>query len=88
MDNEDLGEEEDVEVKGSDPITKLSEYVPPHKGKTKVLKDIDESKVTLHMPLLPDEIVFEGPLLGQVLLLKLEYWDLANTEKFSYLEIE
>ena len=65
MDDEDLGVEvEEVEVEGADPITKLPEYVPQCKGKTKVPKDIDESKVTLHTPLLPDEIVFEGPCLG------------------------
>lgn len=72
MDDEDLGVEvEEVEVKGSDPITKLPEYIPLCKGKTKVPKDINASKVTLHIPLLPDEIVFEGLRLGRVLLLKL-----------------
>jgi len=86
MDDEDLGVEvEDIEVECSAPITKLPEYVPPGKGKTKVSKDIDESKVTLHIPLLLDEISFEGPYLGQVPLLKLEYWDLADTEKFPHL---
>lgn len=54
-------EVEEVEVEGSKPITKLPKYVPSHKGKNKVLKDIDESKVALHTPLLPNKIVFEGP---------------------------
>lgn len=62
MDDEELGiEMEEFEVEDSDPITKLPEYVPLLKDKTKVLKDIDESKVALHTPLLPEEIVFEGP---------------------------
>jgi len=73
MDDEDFGVEvEEVEVKGSNPITKLPEYIPPHKGRTKVPKDINKIKVALHTPLLWDEIVFEGPCLGWVPLLKLE----------------
>lgn len=73
MNDEDLAMEvEDIEVKGSHPITKFPEYVPQHEGKTNVPKEIDESKVTLHIPLLPEEIFFEGPGLRQVLLLKLE----------------
>lgn len=73
MDDEDVGMEiEDVKIVGSDPITKLLEYIPPHKGKIKVPKDIDESKVTLHTPLLPDQFVFEGLRLVRVPLFKLE----------------
>jgi len=73
MDDEDIAMEmEYVEIEGSDPISELTEYIPPHRGKMKVPKDIDERKVTLHTPLLPDQIVFEGPHLGRVPLLKLE----------------
>lgn len=78
-------EVEDVEVEGSDPITKFPEYVPPCKGKTKVPKDTDERKIALHIPLLLDEIVFEGLHLALVPLLKLEDWDLADTKKFPHL---
>ena len=86
MDDEDLGVEvEEVEVKGFDPITKLLRYIPLRKGKTKVPKDIDESKVALDTPLLLDEIVFERPHLGRVPLLNLEDWDLADHEKFLHL---
>lgn len=86
MDDEDMGVEvEDVEVKSTYPITKLPKYVPLRKGKTKVLKDIDESKVALHIPLLPNEIVFEGPFLGWFPLLKWEDFDLYDTEKFPHL---
>lgn len=89
MDDEDLGVEvEDVELEGSNPITKFPEYIPPCKGKTKVWKDIDERKVTLHIPLLLDEIVSEGPRLGRVSLLKLEVWDLADTKKLLHLVTE
>lgn len=67
MDDEDIAmETEDVEVEGSEPISKLSEYIPLHRGEMKVPKDIDESKVTLHTPLLPEQIVFEGSHLGHV----------------------
>jgi len=68
-----------IEIKGSDPISKLPEYIPLCRGKTKVPEDIDESKVTLHTTLLPDQIIFEGPRLWCVPVLKLEDWDLADT---------
>ena len=55
VDDEDVGvETKDVEIEGSNTITKFPVYVPLRRGKTKVLKDIDESKVTLHTPLFPD----------------------------------
>ena len=86
MDDEDLGiDVEEVEVQGADPITLFPEYVPLCKGETKVPKDIDKSKVPLQTPLLLDEIVFEGPCLWRVPLLKLEDWDLTDTKKFPHL---
>lgn len=78
----------EVETQGANPITRLPEYVPLCKGKAKVPKDIDESKSSLQTPLLPDNIVFEGPHLGQVPILKFEYWDLADHEKFLNLVTE
>ena len=63
-DDIDMEEVEDIDVQGSHPISKLPEYIPPCRGKENVLKYIDESKVTLHTPLLPDQIVFEEPCLG------------------------
>lgn len=73
MDDEDVGVEvEDIETQGADPITRFLEYVRPCKPKTKVPKDIDESKNPLQTPLLLDEIVFDGSCLSQVLLLNLE----------------
>lgn len=45
MDEEYL--EIEVETQGASHITTLLEYVPPHKGKAKVSKDIDESKSSL-----------------------------------------
>jgi len=71
VDEEDL--EMGVETQGADPITRLPEYVPSRKGKSKVSKDIDESKSSLQTPLLPKDIVFEGPHLGWFLVLKFEY---------------
>jgi len=65
MDDEDIRVEvEEVEVQCVEPIIKFPDYIPPCKGKTKVLKEIDKSKVPLQPALLPDEIVFEGPRLG------------------------
>jgi len=79
---------EEVEVQGVDCITRFREYILLCKGKTKVPKDIDERKVPLQTHLLSDEIVFKGPCLRQVPLLKLEDWDLANHEKFPHLATE
>lgn len=50
--------------------TKLPTYVPPQKGKTKVLKDLDETKSSLQTPLLTDGIVFEGTHLGRMPTMK------------------
>ena len=86
MDDEDVGVEmEDVEIEGFDSIIKLPEYILPRRDKSKVPKDIHESKVTLHTPLLPNQVVFEGPCLGHVPLLKLEDQDLEDTEQFPHL---
>ena len=59
--------------------------MPPCKGKDKVSKDIDESKSSMQTTLLPNDIVFEGPHLGWVPILKFKYWDLTNHKKFSHL---
>ena len=69
-------------------MTRLPGYVPLCKPKTKVPKDIDESKTPLQTPLLPNEIVFDRLRLALVLLLKLEDWDLADHEKFPHLVTE
>ncbi len=65
---------------------KLPAYVPPWKGKTKVPKDLDETKSSLQILLLPDGIVFEGTHLGRVPTMKFEDWDLVEWEKFPHLE--
>jgi len=63
---------EDIDAKGVDPITKLWEYIPPCKGKVKVTKDQDSEKFVIHMPLLLENITFEGPRLALVPLLMME----------------
>ena len=61
MDNEDVQMEiEEVEAQGADPLTRSPKYVPLHKVKSKVPKDIDESKTHVQTPLLPNEITFDG----------------------------
>ena len=73
MDDDNMRKEvEEVESQAADPIMWLSEYVPPLKPKSKVPKDIDESKTPLQTPLLLNVIVFDGPHLARVPLLKLE----------------
>lgn len=65
MDDEDVGVEvEEVEAKGVDPITQLPKYVPLRKPKSKLPKDIHESKSPLQTPMLLEEIDFYGPHLA------------------------
>jgi len=52
----DMGVEE-IDVEGSNPISKFPQYIPLHRCKTKVLKYIDESKVNI--PLLPNKIILK-----------------------------
>lgn len=86
MDEEDIDMGvEDIDVEGSEPISKFPEYILPCRGKTKFLKDINESKVTLHTPLFPDKMIFEGPHLWCITHLKLEDWDLDDIEHFPHL---
>lgn len=71
-----------------DPITRLLEYVPQCKPKSKVAKDINESKSPLQTPLLRDEITFNDPCLARVSILKLKDWYLVDHEKFPHLVTE
>jgi len=57
----------------------------PWKGSTEVPKDLDVAKAELQASILPDDIRFEGLLLGHVPSLKFEYWDLADCDKFPEL---
>jgi len=89
MDDEDMGVKiEEVEAQGVDPITWLPEYVPPRKPKSKIPKDINESKNPMQTPLLPDEITFDGLQLAWVSIFKLEDWDMADHENFPHPTIE
>lgn len=76
---------EDIDAEGVDPISKLPAYVPSCQDKLKVPKDINENKVTLFTPLLPDKITFKGQKLVHVPHFKLEDWDLEDTECFPQL---
>jgi len=75
---------EELDIDKGNPITKILAYIPLWKGKTKVTKDPDLGKFTISMPLLLEEVVFEGALLACILVLKLEYWDLADDKKFPH----
>lgn len=80
----DMGAEE-IDIEGADSISKLREYIPPCQGKEKVPKDPDEGKFMLNTLLLPDQITFEGSCLVHIPALKLEDWELVDTERFSHL---
>ena len=83
---EDEGMDEDIPPTCS--ATKMPAYVPSQKGKTKVLKGLDETKSSLQTLLLPDGIVFERTHLGHVPTMKFEDWDLADSGKFPHLGME
>ena len=69
---------EDIKIEGVDPIPKLPDYIPPHKGKVKVPEDPDTRQFSLNTPLLLENITFEGPRLARILHLKLEDCDLVD----------
>lgn len=66
----------------------LPPYLPPWNGKANVPKDLDAAKSTLQTLLLPDEIRFEGLLLGWVQNVMFEDLDLGDNKKFPNLAIE
>jgi len=55
---------EDIDTEGEKPIKRLPEYIPPWKGKTKVMKDPDSEKFTISIPMLLEQVPFEGPKLA------------------------
>lgn len=67
------------------PLTKLPDYIPPRKGKTKVTKDPDSNKFVISTSLLPEQVPFEGLRLTWILLVKMEDWDLAGHNRFPHL---
>jgi len=58
------------------------------KRKAKVTKDPDADKFTISMPLLPEQVPFEGPWLARIPFLKMEDWDLVGYTKFPHLAID
>lgn len=62
----------DIDAKGEGPISKLSDYTPPCKGKVKVPKDPNVGKFLLNTSLPPKGITFEGPRLVQIPHINLE----------------
>lgn len=79
---------EDINTEGVDPISKLPNYIPPHKEKVKVPKDLDGGKFLLNTPLLLKNITSEVLHLARIPHLKLEDWDLVDHERFLHLETE
>jgi len=71
-----------------DPISKLPDYIPLHKGKVKFTKDLDSVKFLINTPLLPKSITLEGLRLARIPHLKMEVLGLANHERFPHLAME
>lgn len=61
---------EDIDTEGVDPISKLPDYIPLHKGKVNITKDPDAEKFLINTPL--ESVIFEYPYLAQIPHLKLE----------------
>jgi len=61
-----------IDAEGVEPISKLPDYILPHKGKVKFPKDTDAGKFLLNTPLLPEAITFEGLCLAWIPHLKME----------------
>lgn len=78
----------DIDIEGVDHISKLSEYIPPCKGKMKVPKDLDAGQFLLNAPLLPENITFEGLCLAWIPHLKLEDWYLVDHKRFPHMAID
>lgn len=62
---------------------KFTMYIPLRKGKDKIPKDLDATKISLQTSLLPNRIIFEGSHMGRVPTMKFEYWNLMGSENFS-----
>ena len=56
----------DIDAEGVESITKLRKYIPSRKGKTKVTKDPYFDKFIISMPLLLEQVPFEGSLFAQI----------------------
>lgn len=42
-------------------MTRLPKYIPLQKGKAKVMKDPDSENFIISMPLLAEQVTFQGP---------------------------
>lgn len=51
---------EDINAEGVEPFTKFPEYIPPCNGKEKVTKDSESDKFIISMPMLLEQVPFEG----------------------------
>ena len=84
----EVDEEMEEDIQSVCAAAKLPKYVPPWKGRVKVRKDLDVVKGALQTLFLLDGILFEGSVLGRMPMMKFEYWDLTDSEKFPHLETE
>ena len=59
----------------------LPAYMPPIKLGAKPVKP-KEGKFSTYTPLLPEEVPFEGEVLGKIPQLKMEDWDFNERSKY------
>ena len=62
----------------------MPSYFPPSKPSAKLIRDPKDTKFNTFTSLLPKKVPFEG-VLGKILQLKMEDWDLADHTKFPHL---
>lgn len=54
LEAEEAQETRDICAEGVEPITRILEYIPPSKGKVKVMKEPNLEKFTISTTLLPE----------------------------------
>lgn len=85
LEEEEYQDIEELDAEEAKLISRLPEYIPPQKGRTKVTKDPDSRKFIVSTPLFLEHVEFEGTTLVHIPVLKMEDWDLENHDRFSHL---
>lgn len=74
-------------VPEEDPIRLVwrPKYAPPSKGKAKLLANLDEVNSIIIAQSLPKVVLVENSVIGYVVTMKFEDWDLVDIVKFPHL---
>jgi len=61
----------------------LPSYIPPRKTNTKLAKDTKDAKYGTFTPLFPEDMLFEGEILGNILQLRFIDNNFNDRTKYS-----